>query len=93
MSSGQMMQFGPVTSKAVSFGSIPDAVVIDRVRAWALAEGHVEPTDSGQVMADKINAWWAAQFVRMVREWVVTTERTKGEIAARAAAAAYFDVE
>lgn len=93
MSSGLQMKFGPVTSAAVSFGSVSDAVVIDRVRAFALAHDIVQPTDSGQVMADKIAAWAAGQFARAVREWVIAEERTKGEIAARKAAADYFDVE
>ena len=91
MTSGLQMKFGPVTSVAVPFGNISDAVVIDRVRAFALANGIVEPTDTGQVMADKIAAWAAAQFVERVRAWVVATERTRGEVAARAAGEGYFE--
>lgn len=93
MTSGLQMKFGPVTSAPIPFGNVSDAVVIAKVRDWALAHGIVEPTDAGQVMADKIAAWAAARFVEEVRAWVVATERTKGEVAARAAAAAYFDVE
>jgi hypothetical protein len=90
MTSGLQMKFGPVTSVAVPFGNVSDAVVIDRLRAFALALSIVEESDTGQVMADKIAVWAAEQFVERVRAWVVATERTKGEVAARAAGEGYF---
>lgn len=93
MSSGLQMKFGPVTSAPASFGAISDATVIDRVRAFALAHNIVESGDTGQVMADKIAVWTAAEFVRIVRAWVVQQKRTEGEIAARQAGDSYFEVE
>lgn len=91
MSSGLQMKFGNVTTAPVAFGNVSDAVVIDRVRAFALANGIVEPADVGQVMADKVAAWAAARFVETVRAWVVAEQRTIGEQAAIAAGRTYFE--
>jgi len=91
MTSGLQMKFGPVTSAPIPFGTVSDAVVIDRVRAFALAQGIVEASDAGQVMADKIATWAAAQFVTAVRTWVEQTERTAGEVAAMAKRDSYFE--
>jgi hypothetical protein len=91
MTSGLQMKFGAVTSAPIPFGTASDAVVVDRVRAFALAKGIVQPTDAGQVMADKVATYAAAQFVATVVTWVEQTERKAGEAAALAKRDAYFE--